>query len=77
MNLEQRKLVFVQEFLLVNNESTLTRLEEVLSEALANDDFKPLTLEQFESDIDKSFADSESGRIVSIEELEKHIKTWK
>jgi len=77
MNLEQRKLVFVQEFLLVNNESTLTRLEEVLSEALANDDFKPLTLEQFESDIDESLADSESGRIVSIEELEKQIKTWK
>ena len=37
---------------------------------------KPLTLKQYNEEIDKGIADFENGRFISQEDLEKEIDSW-
>jgi len=79
MNLETRKISFVQEFLRLQNEEIVTGLEKLLHKRkaeLIDNDMKPMSLEKFNADIDQSIADSENGRLISASELKAKIQTW-
>jgi hypothetical protein len=57
MNLEARKVEFVQEFLKLQSEEVISRLEKILrDEKNASEDiiFKPLTLDELNLKIDKT-----------------------
>ncbi|KAB1069830.1 hypothetical protein F6U93_03195 [Tamlana haliotis] len=79
MDLQTRKLELIQEFLKVQSEDVISRLEKILrKENLKNDnkDFKPMTIEEFNSRIDKSMEDSASGRLIESSELKAKIDKW-
>ena len=76
MDLEARKIIFVQEFLRLQNEEIISGLEKLLRKQ-KNDLFEkkltPMSLEQFNREIDQALSDSEMGRITPAEELKNKV----
>lgn len=77
INIETRKIVFVQEFLKLQNEELITRLEKLLRTKKSNDnDFRPMTIEELNARIDKSMEDSENDRLTTSKDLMAEIEKW-
>lgn len=76
MDLQTRKLEFIQEFLKIQSEDVSLRLEKILrkeNKISENEDFKPMTIEEFNSRIDQSMEDSKNGRLIEASELKAKI----
>ena len=79
MDLQTRKLELIQEFLKVQSEDVISRLENILkkeSQKTKQGDFKPMTIEEFNSRIDQSMEDSKNGRLTEASELKAKIDKW-
>lgn len=79
MDIETRKIEFIQEFLKVQSEEVISRLEKLLREENKNSekvDFKPMTIEEFNERIDKSMEDSKNGRLTKASELKAKMERW-
>ena len=79
MDLQTRKLELIQEFLKIESEEVISRLEKILrkeNKISENDDFKPMTIETFNSRIDQSMEDSKNGRLIEASELKAKIDKW-
>jgi len=79
MNLETRKISFVQEFLRLQNEEIVIGLEKLLHKRkaeLIEKDMKPMSLEQFNKDIDQSEDDFKNGRFISAGDLKAKVQKW-
>lgn len=80
MDLEARKISFIQEFLRLQNEQVIASLEQLLRKEkaqLMENDLKPMTLSEYKDDIDKAMDDSKNGRMTKAEELKAGIKKWR
>lgn len=72
MNLEARKIEFVQEFLKLQSEEVISRFEKILSaETKVSEEqiFKPLTQTELDERIDKSESDFENNKFKTSSEL--------
>lgn len=72
MNLQARKIEFVQEFLKIQSEEAISRLEKILrKEREATDEqiFEPMTQDELEKRIDQSESDFKNNRFKSSTEL--------
>lgn len=79
MNLEARKISFVQEFLRIQNEEIIGSLEKFLKNRkaeLIDNTFKPMSIEQYNNEIDQAMNDSENGRMIRATELKAKIQKW-
>ncbi|WP_340153113.1 hypothetical protein [uncultured Marivirga sp.] len=79
MNLEARKITFVQEFLKLQNEDVINSLEKLLKKRKAEsveEDLKPMSLKSFNERIDKSMEDSKNGDFVEDKDLKSIIDKW-
>ena len=79
MDLQTRKLELIQEFLKIQSEDVISRLEKILrkeNKISDNEDFKPMSMEEFNSRIDKSMEDSINGRLIESSELKASIDKW-
>lgn len=79
MDLQTRKLELIQEFLKIQNEDVISRLEKILrkeNKISENEDLKPMTIEEFNSRIDQSMTDSKNGRMIETRELKAKIDKW-
>ncbi|MBU2526956.1 MAG: hypothetical protein KKC03_10195 [Bacteroidetes bacterium] len=79
MDIHTRKIEFIQEFLKVQNEEVINRLEKILrkeNKTSKNEDFKPMTIEEFNERIDKSMDDSKNGRLTKESDLKAKIEKW-
>ena len=77
MTLEQRKLDFIQEILLLEDLEVLSDLEKAIDEyniQTLHSNIQPMSFEKFQNDIDQSIFDSENRRVISAEELRTKIK---
>ena len=80
MNIQARKLVLIEEFLQISDESLIAKLELFIKQEKNNSherELKPMTLNEFRDMIDHAKSDSDSGRVISHEELKKKVKAWK
>ena len=79
MNLEARKISFVQEFLRLDNERIIDTLERLLqknkSEAFEQN-LKPMSLKQFNDEINLSLNDEENDRLIEATDLKNEIQKW-
>lgn len=73
MDIQTRKLKFIQEFLKIQSEELISRLEGILKD---NNDFSPFTVEEFNSRIERSLEDSKNDKIIASDELLSEIKQW-
>ncbi len=79
MDIQSRKIEFLSEFLKVQNEDVILRLEKILyneKKKPLNDQFEPMTIQEFNSRIDKSMEDSKNGRITNASDLKSKIEKW-
>ncbi|MDT8415189.1 MAG: hypothetical protein RQ735_07405 [Flavobacteriaceae bacterium] len=79
MDIHTRKIEFIQEFLKVQSEEVIIRLEKILlkeNKTSKNEDFKPMTIEEFNERIDKSMDDSKNGRLTKASDLKAKIEKW-
>lgn len=79
-DLEARKLSFVQEFLRIQDEDIIIGLEKLLRKEKAKwveENLKPMTKEEYQSEVEKAMEDSEKGRMTKASELKEKIKEWR
>lgn len=73
MDLQTRKLAFIQEFLKLQSEDIISQFENLMKKKKNTDSLTPMSLEEFNTAIDKSELDFKKGRIkTSSELLEKY-----
>jgi hypothetical protein len=79
MDLQTRKLVFIQEFLKVQSQDVISQLEKILMSKTGEsheNDLKPMTLDEFNARIDQSMDDSKNGRLIESNELKTKVDQW-
>lgn len=77
MDLQTRKIEFVQEFLKLQSEEVISQLENLLKNKKDVDEdeiFKTISIEEFNSRIDKSEDDFENGRYKTTSQLLEKYK---
>ena len=79
MDIQSRKIEFVQEFLKIQSEEMISLLESIIrndSTDFNKGDFKPMSIEEFNLRIDRSMEDSENGRLIEANDLKAKIDKW-
>jgi hypothetical protein len=79
MNLETRKITFVQEFLKLQNEDLIQNLENLLYKKKTKSielEITPMSIEQLNEEIDKSIEDADKGRLISVNDLKEKVQKW-
>lgn len=78
MDLQSRKIYFVQEFLKLQNEEIISAFEKLLKKKMKSvpHEFKPMSLDEFYRRIDESLEDSKNGKLTEVSELMKEIEKW-
>jgi len=79
MDLEARKIEFIQDFLKLQSEEAITRLEKVLKKEkklTKKKDIQPMSVEEFNKRIDKSMQDSKEGKLTEVNDLMADIEKW-
>lgn len=77
MDLQTRKIEFVQAFLKLESEKVISHFEKLLQKETKNlSDFKPFTIKEFEKRINKSTDDSNNERLTENNDLISEIEKW-
>jgi len=80
MDIQTRKLNFIQEFLRLRNIKLIEKLEKILLEDKAEDyeaNLKPISIDNFNKMVDKSIEDAKQGNVSDARELKESVKKWK
>jgi hypothetical protein len=80
MDIQTRKINFIQEFLRLRNTKLIEKLERILLEDKSKDyeaNLKPLSIDNFNKMIDISIEDAKQGNVVNARELKESVKKWK
>ena len=75
MKLEARKLSFIQEFLKIQSEETISLLESILRKE-TTDTIQPMSIEDLNQRIDQSLDDAKNGKITDVNDLISEIEKW-
>jgi len=79
MDLEARKILFVQEFLRIKNEDLIKGLESLMRKgktSIIENEMKPMSIAQLHEDINQSLIDSENGNLIKATDLKAKIDQW-
>ena len=79
MDLHSRKIEFVQEFLKLQSEDAISRLEKLLNKEknlTQSKEVQPMTEEQFNKRIDISMEDLKKGKLTESNDLIAEIEKW-
>ena len=77
MDLQTRKLNFIQDFLKIESEKAISHLEKLLQkETQNNSELKPMKMKEFQKRIDQSTEDSKNGRLTETSKLISEIEKW-
>ena len=79
MDLQSRKISFVQEFLSIESEEIISRLENFLKKEKkinTTKEFSPMTMEESQNRINQSEQDSINGRLTEMNDFLAEIKKW-
>lgn len=80
MDLQTRKIQFIQEFLKYANTNILDKFEELLKqerEKVFEKEIEPMTLTEYEDRIGKAFEEVKNNRVKSAKKLKNEMATWK
>ena len=80
MDLQTRKLYFIQEFLRLANDGIIEKFEKVLQQErkkIVEKDISPMTLAEYEQRIDNAKNDLKNNRVTTARKLKKEITSWR
>jgi len=69
MDLQTRKLKFIQKFIKLQSEEDISKFENLIKKRKNKNLFKPMSIEEFNKGIDKSEDDFKNGRYKTSSEL--------
>lgn len=79
MDIQTKKIQFIEDFLRINDEGVINKLVEFLKlESIQENqkETKPLTMKEFNDLIDQSESDSLNSREISARDLKNEIDSW-
>lgn len=79
MNLETRKIEFIQEFLKLQNDEAISKFEKILEKEKERSNkrkIEPMSAQKLNKRIDKSMEDSKNGRLTDANDLLSEIEEW-
>lgn len=77
MNIESRKIEFVQAFMNLQSEELISQFEKLLKKAKQSEkELNPFTVEELNCRIDISLQDSTNDKVTESNELLSEIKHW-
>jgi hypothetical protein len=77
MDLQTRKLNFIQHFIKLESEEEISYYEKLLQkETQNNTELKPMTMKEFQKRMDQSSEDSQNRRLTENSKLISEIKKW-
>lgn len=79
MDIQTKKLHFVQEFLRLKDESLIDKLTDLLrieKKKKIEKELRSFSQKEFNDLIDSAESDSENGRLISARELKNEIDSW-
>ncbi len=79
MDIQTKKLHFIQEFLRLKDENLINKLNKLLKserKKKVERELKPFSQNEFNDLIDNSESDSKNGRLTSARELKNEIDSW-
>ncbi len=77
MNIETRKIEFVQAFLNLQSEELISQFEKLLKKSKQIEEgLKPFTVEELNSRIDSSLEDSKNDEMTESKKLLSEIRLW-
>ncbi|MCB0807580.1 MAG: hypothetical protein KDC05_17430 [Bacteroidales bacterium] len=79
MDIQTKKLHFVQEVLRIKDEKLIDKLNNILKKERKKkleEELKPLSRETFDNMIDEAESDSKNNRLTSAGALKKDIDSW-
>ncbi|HEA30256.1 MAG TPA: hypothetical protein ENH91_09720 [Leeuwenhoekiella sp.] len=78
MNIEARKIEFIQEFLKIQSEEAISKLEKILKKETKYADKKiaSMSVQELNRRIDKSMEDSRNGKMTEANDLLIEIEEW-
>ena len=77
MDLQTRKISFIQEFLRLQNEDVISRLEKILQKwksEMFERELNQMDLKQFNNEIDQALDDSENDRLIKATDLKSKFQ---
>jgi hypothetical protein len=80
MDIQARKIHFVEEFLRIADDELVTKLENVIRierKKKLEKELSPMTLNELNEIVDQSEDDFDNGRVTEARKLLNHIDTWK
>lgn len=78
MDIQTRKINFIQKFLNLQNEELIAVFEKLIEERSAKkrDTPVPMSIEEFDNRIDRSLLDSENHKLTEANDLLAEIEKW-
>lgn len=76
MDIQTRKIEFVQEFLKLTSEDAILRLEQQLRKERKRNTFSQMTVGDLNRRIDASMVDSENDKVIEANDLMAEIEKW-
>lgn len=79
MDIQTRKIAFIEGFLKLKNENVISMLENVLKKEIEKEiteNPNPMTIDEFNHRIDRSMEDSLSGKLTEGKDLITEIGKW-
>ena len=80
MDIQTRKINFIQEFLKIQNEEVVKRFEKIMKQeidSISERLISPLSIEDFNKRIDLSLSDSANDKVTEINDLLEEISKWR
>jgi hypothetical protein len=80
MDLQTRKIHFIQEFLKTANSGIVEKFEKMLRQErkkMYEEEVKPMTIDEYEQRIDSAIDDYKNNRVTNAKKLKKEIASWK
>lgn len=76
MNIEARKLHFIESVLSINNEQVLDKLEVLLEQEQKRSLTQRVSIEEYNKEVEAANNRIESGEYLSHEDVRKESETW-
>lgn len=79
MDIQARKIHFIQEFLRLKNEAVIDKFEQLLRSEKSKTyetELSPMSVDQLNVIVDKAEEDAQYGRLTSAADLKNEIDSW-
>ncbi len=76
MDIQTRKIHFIQKFLALRDEAIIDKLESILKKESLKEDNQRTTIEQYNKELDEANAEMDRGEYISHEDFKKQMDKW-